>query len=90
MRQINSLVKDRSFLTGPDFKVGVQITPSSKGVNKKILQLLNVHPKLGLVEEYECANRNSAKNIERQTSKPVKNDRSGLLVLSRSSPNKKI
>ena len=80
-RQINPLVKDRSFSTGPGSLVGVQTTLSTKRIHKKFLQLLKVHPKSGKVKEYESANCNSAKNIERQTSKPVKNDRSGLLVL---------
>ena len=59
----------------------MQITPSTKRISKKNLQLLKVHPKLGEVKDYECANHNSAKNIKRPTSKPVKNDRSELLVL---------
>ena len=49
---------------------------------KKLFDLPKHHPKLGKVKEYEKSNSKNAKNTKCQILKPVKNDRSGLLVLN--------
>ena len=52
-----------------------------KSYKKKLFDLPKHHPKLGKVKEYKKSNGKNARNTKRQNLKPVKNDRSGLLVL---------
>ena len=59
----------------------MQNAPFTKTINKKLFDLLKHHPKLGKVKEYEKSNSKNTRNTKRQNLKPVKNDRSGLLVL---------
>ena len=56
--------------------------PFTKAIKEKVFDLLKHHPKLGKVKEYEKSNSKNARNTKRQILKPVKNDRSGLLVLN--------
>ena len=51
-----------------------------KAIKEKLFDLPKHHPKLGKVKEYEKSNNKNARNTKRQNLKPVKNDRSGLLV----------
>ena len=59
----------------------MQNAPFTKAMKEKMFELPKHHPKLGKVKEYEKSNRKNARNTKRQNLKPVKNDRSGLLVL---------
>ena len=56
---------------------------STKAIKEKLFDLPKHHPNLGKVKEYEKSNSKNARNTKRQNLKPVKNDRSGLLVLKR-------
>ena len=60
----------------------MQNAPFTKAIKEKLFDLPKHHPKLGKVKEYEKSNSKNARNTKRQNLKPVKNDRSGLLVLS--------
>ena len=60
----------------------MQNAPFTKAIKEKLFDLPKHHPKLGIVKEYEKSNSKNARNTKRQNLKPVKNDRSGLLVLS--------
>ena len=60
----------------------MQNAPFTKAIEEKLFDLLKHHPKLGKVKEYKKSNRKNARNTKRQNLKLVKNDRSGLLVLS--------
>ena len=55
--------------------------PFTKAIDKKLFDLPKHHPNLGKFKEYEKSNSKNARNTKRQNLKPVKNDRSGLLVL---------
>ena len=59
----------------------MQNAPFTKAIKEKLFELPKHHPKLGKVKEYEKSNSKNARNTKRQNLKPVKNDRSGLLVL---------
>ena len=59
----------------------MQNAPFTKAIKEKLFDLPKHHPKLGKVKEYEKSNSKNARNTKRQNLKPVKNDRSGLLVL---------
>ena len=59
----------------------MQNAPFTKAIKEKLFDLLKHHPKLGKCKEYEKSNSKNARNTKRQNLKPVKNDRSGLLVL---------
>ena len=59
----------------------MQNAPFTKAIKEKMFELPKHHPKLGKVKEYEKSNSKNARNTKRQNLKPVKNDRSGLLVL---------
>ena len=61
----------------------MQNSPVTKAIKEKFFDLPKHHPKLGKVKEYEKSNSKNARNTKRQNLKPVKNDRSGLLVLMR-------
>ena len=61
----------------------MQNAPFTKAIKEKLFDLPKYHPKLGKVREYEKSNSKIARNTKRQHLKPVKNDRSGLLVLSK-------
>ena len=60
----------------------MQNAPFTKAIKEKFFDLLKRHTKLGKVKEYEKSNSKNARNTKRQNLKPVKNDRSGLLVLT--------
>ena len=60
----------------------MQNAPFTKAIKEKLFDLPKHHPKLGKVKEYEKSNSKNARNMKRQNLKPVKNDRSGLLVLT--------
>ena len=59
----------------------MQNVPFTKAIKEKLFDLPKHHPKLGKVKEYEKSNSKNARNTKRQNLKPVRNDRSGLLVL---------
>ena len=59
----------------------MQNAPFTKAIDKKLFDLPKHHPKLEKVKEYEKSKSKNARNTNRQNLKPVKNDRSGLLVL---------
>ena len=59
----------------------MQNAPFTKAIKEKLFDSPKHHPKLGKVKEYETSNSKNARNTKRQNLKPVKNDRSGLLVL---------
>ena len=59
----------------------MQNAPFAKAIKEKLFDLPKHHPKLGKVREYEKSNSKNARNKKRQNLKPVKDDRSGLLVL---------
>ena len=59
----------------------MQNAPFTKAIKEKLFDLSKHHPKLGKVKEYEKSNSKNARNTKRQNLKPVKNDRSGLLVV---------
>ena len=58
----------------------MQNAPFTKAIKEKLFDLPKYHPKLGKVREYEKSNSKNARNTKRQNLKPVKNNRSGLLV----------
>ena len=60
----------------------MQNAPFTKAIEAKLFDLPKHHPKLGKVKKYEKSNSKNARNTKRQNLKPVKNDRSGLLVLT--------
>ena len=60
----------------------MQNAPFTNAMKEKLFDLLKHHPKLGKVKKYEKPNSKNARNTKRQNLKPVKNDRSRLLVLS--------
>ena len=64
----------------------MQNAPFTKAIEEKLFDLPKHHPKIGKVKEYEKSNSKNARNTKRQNLKPVKNDRSGLLVLKSLSP----
>ena len=59
----------------------MQNAPFTKAIKEKLFNLPKHHPKLEKVKEYEKSNSKNARNTKCQNLKPVKNDRSGLLVL---------
>ena len=61
----------------------MQNAPFTKAIQEKLFDLPKHHPKLGKFKEYEKSNSKNARNTKRQNLKPVKNDRSGFLVLSK-------
>ena len=54
----------------------------TKAIKEKLFDLPKHHPKLGKVKENEKSNSKNARNTKLQNLKSVKNDRSGLLVLT--------
>ena len=60
----------------------MQNAPFTKAIKEKLFELPKHHSKLGKVKEYKISNSKNARNTKRQNLKPVKNDRSGLLVLN--------
>ena len=60
----------------------MQNAPFTKALKEKLFDLPKHHPKLGKVKEYEKSNSKNARNTKCQNLKPVKNDRSRLLVLN--------
>ena len=60
----------------------MQNAPFTNNEKKNLFDLPKHHPKIGKVKEYEKSNSKKARNTKRQNLKPVKNDRSGLLVLN--------
>ena len=59
----------------------MQNPPFTRAIKEKLFDLPKHHPKLGKVKEYEKSNSKNARNTKRQNLKPVKNDRSRILVL---------
>ena len=59
----------------------MQNAPFTKAIEEKLFDLPKHHPKLEKVKEYEKSNSKNARNTKHQNFKPVKNNRSGLLVL---------
>ena len=60
----------------------MQNAPFTNTIKEELFDLPKHHPKLGKVKEYEKSNSKNGRNTKRQNLKPVKNDRSGLLVLN--------
>ena len=58
----------------------MQNAPFTKAIDKKLFDLPKHYPESGKVKEYAKSNSKNARNMKRQNLKPVKNDRSGLLV----------
>ena len=61
----------------------MQNAPFTKAIKEKLFDLPKHHPKLGKFKEYEKSNSKNTRNMKLQNLKPVKNDRSGLLVLTK-------